>query len=420
MRVSHFILGIAIGMDHKYNCEHCTYSTDRLDAYKRHLNKKRPCATKPLAIVDDVDSSDPVSNALQCPHCDRLFSTKYYAQKHIDEKKCQKMPALQCPICLTMFNSAMEKYKHKHSGTCTLPADAIESSHVFGDSGPDVSEPDDSEPDDSVPGDSVPDDSVPEDSVPDASVPEYSVPEDSVPEDSVPDDSVPEDSVPDDSVPDDSVPDDSVPVFDESVFAICKTVNADHMYKTSSHVSSVERRVVPPPTAGVYLAICLNPDMMRFEFQDEIPIDKDVVGYGFSTCNMCVRVDKQDYETGDYRFVDCVETVHAAKLEKALKEYVKYARLKTIKGTYTDPGGKKHTKTEFFLADSNEYIALFSYLKSYAEKLDITSKEESIRQHEIIMAEHKTNQLKETTRQRELELEIIKHKLKLNNQCASA
>lgn len=202
----------------------------------------------------------------------------------------------------------------------------------------------------------------------------------------------------------------------------------------NANVNSITNIVVPPKTPGVYLANCTNPDTSKFVFNSPIPEGKDVVGYGFSASSMYSRVETQMGETGDYKFLDCFETPHANALEQNLKAYVKFSGLKTIKGTYTEPNGNKKTKTEFFLANAEEYDALFSYMKPAVGLLEASNDASSARNHELAMEEEKTKQVdaesrarqaeaearkadsavaveKEKTRQKEIELEILRLQL---------
>jgi hypothetical protein len=199
--------------------------------------------------------------------------------------------------------------------------------------------------------------------------------------------------------------------------------------KRSALVTSISNVVVPPKAPGVYLANCSNPDTSRFVFNKAVPDGKDVVAYGYSASSMYSRVESQMTETGDYKFLDCFETPQALDLEQTLKAYVKFSGLETIKGTYTEPSGKKSTKTEFFLADADEYNALFEYMRPRVDTADVSKNNASVMVHELAMEEAKTRQIeaaektrqadasvaieKEKTRQMELELEILRLKMGL-------
>lgn len=207
------------------------------------------------------------------------------------------------------------------------------------------------------------------------------------------------------------------------------SIFGEAMATRNALVKSITNIVVPPKTPGVYLANCTNPDTSKFVFNSPIPEGKDVVGYGYSAGSMYSRVETQMGETGDYKFLDCFETPHANALEQSLKAYVKFSGLETIKGTYTEPNGNKKTKTEFFLANAEEYDALFSYMKPAVGLLEATKDDNSARNHELAMEEEKTKQVeaesrarqadsavaveKEKTRQKEIELEILR--LQLSN-----
>lgn len=212
----------------------------------------------------------------------------------------------------------------------------------------------------------------------------------------------------------------------------------------TANVKSITNLVVPPRTPGVYLVNCSNPDTRKFVFDSPIPEGKDVIGYGYSAVSMYSRVEAQMAETGDYKFLDCFETPHASALEQRLKDYIKFTGLGTIKATFTEPNGKKKTKTEFFLADTEEYIPVFPYMTHAIGLLEATNDAGAKRSHELAMEEEKTKQVqaeaeskarqveadckarqteaeaesaaaieKERTRQKEIELEMMRLQIEM-------
>ena len=162
---------------------------------------------------------------------------------------------------------------------------------------------------------------------------------------------------------------------------------------TSALALSLGGNPVPPTTAGVYFAVCIVPDPTRFVFDDQVPPGKFIIGFGYSSFNMSLRVDAQVKETGDYKVLDCIETGQAQVLETAVKVYLKYSSIQKITGYFIDNKGGKNKRTEFFVANKEEYEAVFKYAQKYADDMDSSSKEDKVRKHQLQMEVQKTMQM---------------------------
>ena len=84
--------------------------------------------------------------------------------------------------------------------------------------------------------------------------------------------------------------------------------------------------------------------------------------------------DGQAAKTGNCNFIEYLETRNSDDAETALKAYIKVSILNKIKGTYISIIVRKATKTQYFLANSEEYSDLFAHMKAYVEKLDSRDK----------------------------------------------
>ena len=131
-----------------HTCITCGYTTERHDAYVRHLKKKNPCVpgsnalppplqtrvpqvveAPPLVpdpvvtppppnegclVVDindeEVDENSKVFKCLN-PKCTKTFTRKYTMMKHFE--KCNGCLTLQCPTCFEIFEKSVAKYRHK-------------------------------------------------------------------------------------------------------------------------------------------------------------------------------------------------------------------------------------------------------------------------------------------------------------------
>ena len=106
-----------------HECERCGFKTSRLDALKRHLNRKNPCKKVNAGkcsvnagvnvFVDSVNVMEPSVNVME-PSVNagvnvRVNNTHDVQVKHI------------CEICHKTFRSKQGKYQHKKNVNCKPP-----------------------------------------------------------------------------------------------------------------------------------------------------------------------------------------------------------------------------------------------------------------------------------------------------------
>ena len=87
-----------------FNCENCSFSTNKLYNYERHLKNKYACANL----------------ILTCSNCNKKYKKKRFYDAHIS--KCKKIkkekPPFKCKFCQIVFN---RKYnRDRHIPSCKL------------------------------------------------------------------------------------------------------------------------------------------------------------------------------------------------------------------------------------------------------------------------------------------------------------
>ena len=138
-----------------HECEICGFKTGRLDAFKRHMNRKNPCKVIENGIqisengiqisengiqnaengiqiaengIQNAENGIQISeNGIQkienntCTRCGKCFSTKYNLRAHVSKCTGSTNNPLQCEICLQIFATRQNKYRHKKNVNCKPP-----------------------------------------------------------------------------------------------------------------------------------------------------------------------------------------------------------------------------------------------------------------------------------------------------------
>ena len=110
-----------------HECERCGFKTSRLDAFKRHLNRKNPCKKK-ISVVSNGECVVPrvVSND-QYVVSNREFVVPNKGQvvpsvvpNDLSKPKTQKK-IYNCEICGLNFANRQNKHRHVKRGNCKPP-----------------------------------------------------------------------------------------------------------------------------------------------------------------------------------------------------------------------------------------------------------------------------------------------------------
>ena len=139
-----------------YKCEHCRYTTNRLQNLERHNNRKYPCnrtqkedtcniqnpttdqpntavqqlntvLQQPNTVVQQLNTAVQQPNTLtqqptecadiRCSKCNKKFTRKDNMRVH--EKKCEGLiDPKQCQTCLKVFTTTWGRLKHKRNVKC--------------------------------------------------------------------------------------------------------------------------------------------------------------------------------------------------------------------------------------------------------------------------------------------------------------
>ena len=126
-----------------HTCEICGFQTGRLDAFKRHMNRKKTCQIAEKTTLDaektTLDAEKTTlfaekttlyptfseATSFPCKDCGRSFTTRYNFKVHVSKCKGNTNP-LQCDVCMKVFSSSGAKSRHKKNVQCVPPPEVCE------------------------------------------------------------------------------------------------------------------------------------------------------------------------------------------------------------------------------------------------------------------------------------------------------
>ena len=97
-------------MSQAFNCEYCTYTTNRSYDLKRHQTAKHK------QEIENEQSLPNAQKVLYCKKCYKQYRNRRSLQTH--ENLCNGVDTLTCKRCMTTFASYQSKYNHVKRNNC--------------------------------------------------------------------------------------------------------------------------------------------------------------------------------------------------------------------------------------------------------------------------------------------------------------
>jgi predicted RNA-binding Zn-ribbon protein involved in translation (DUF1610 family) len=100
-------------MASKYNCDKCSYTTDKKSNFSKHLNRKTSCG-------DTLPTTQ--NNVFRCSKCEYKVISQKGLTRHMNV--CDGLNPLECPTCKATFTTRIAKNRHCKHVKCVAPYNA--------------------------------------------------------------------------------------------------------------------------------------------------------------------------------------------------------------------------------------------------------------------------------------------------------